>query len=460
MAIAAGLPAPRVLLLDGPAANAAAVGSGPENATLIVSRPLLDAMDRDATQGVLANLVGSLGNGDLRIATSIIAVYQTFGATSALLKAPLSGDARGALWRLIRFGAFRRGRGDAAAQAETITRLLGRELTEFDTRAIDTEPPSGSIAPPPPGDFWKVLYIMPVPVFAGLVVLRSSDPALFQLALVGLLTGAAIWFWAYRRWVTYTAGRAAAITRAILFLPYFIAVVFPQFLMMIVGPFLLGPLLGWLWRTRRYLADATAVQLTRNPDAVAHGLLQLGEVGGGIPGGAWAAPLFVVGPEATEARRIAQLRSQAPEIQAIHHRMAALGSGHGVASPEHLRAATELAQQLARTQADEGNAAGNEHAFTGGLGSIGAFHPPLGERLARLRALGATVAGGAPKRFRGRLSGMPSVLGVPLIALIFVLMAIAAVLMVVVVVLMLAIALAAAAFLMLAVLGLARALFG
>jgi hypothetical protein len=61
--------------------------------------------------------------------------------------------------------------------------------------------------------------------------------------------------------------------------------------------FIVGPLLALAWRSRRYLADATAVQLTRNPDGVASGLAALASRGGLIPGGSWAAPLFVIGPE-------------------------------------------------------------------------------------------------------------------------------------------------------------------
>ena len=61
--------------------------------------------------------------------------------------------------------------------------------------------------------------------------------------------------------------------------------------------FIVGPLLALTWRSRRYLADATAVQLARNPDGVASGLAALASRGGVIPGGSWATPLFVIGPE-------------------------------------------------------------------------------------------------------------------------------------------------------------------
>ena len=53
-----------------------------------------------------------------------------------------------------------------------------------------------------------------------------------------------------------------------------------------------------MWRSRRYLADSSAVQLTRNPDGVARGLAAVYAKGGDVPGAGWAAPLFVVGPRA------------------------------------------------------------------------------------------------------------------------------------------------------------------
>jgi hypothetical protein len=56
----------------------------------------------------------------------------------------------------------------------------------------------------------------------------------------------------------------------------------------------LGPSISLLLRTRRYLADASAVQLTRNPDGLASALQKLSENDTVIPGGNWASHLFVV----------------------------------------------------------------------------------------------------------------------------------------------------------------------
>lgn len=88
IALAAGLPAPDVQLIDSPVANAAVVGSGPGDATVVVSRGLLDALGRDETQGVVAHLVGRVGNGDLAIGRTIASLYYTLGFVSSVLSAP------------------------------------------------------------------------------------------------------------------------------------------------------------------------------------------------------------------------------------------------------------------------------------------------------------------------------------------------------------------------------------
>jgi Zn-dependent protease with chaperone function len=67
---------------------------------------------------------------------------------------------------------------------------------------------------------------------------------------------------------------------------------------MIFGMVLVNPMLRRRWRARRYLADATAVELTRNPTALATALAALHPAR--VPDGAeWAAHLFVVGSDGT-----------------------------------------------------------------------------------------------------------------------------------------------------------------
>ena len=75
-----------VLLLDGTAANAAAVGSSPD-ATIIVSRRLLDELDREETQAMIGHLVGAVGNGDPCTALVVLSMYRAFGLVMTALGA-------------------------------------------------------------------------------------------------------------------------------------------------------------------------------------------------------------------------------------------------------------------------------------------------------------------------------------------------------------------------------------
>ena len=104
MAIAAGLPAPRIMLIDAPAANAAVIGTSPNDARIVVSRGLIEQLNRDELEGALAHLVASIGNGDLRIAFRVTSVFETCGLLVAIINAPFGPRSRRTLWRMVRYG--------------------------------------------------------------------------------------------------------------------------------------------------------------------------------------------------------------------------------------------------------------------------------------------------------------------------------------------------------------------
>src|SRR5882724_12942204 len=66
MAIAAGVPMPRVMVLETDALNAFATGSKVGNGTIVVTRGLLDTLSRDELQGVVAHEMSHLANLDTR----------------------------------------------------------------------------------------------------------------------------------------------------------------------------------------------------------------------------------------------------------------------------------------------------------------------------------------------------------------------------------------------------------
>jgi heat shock protein HtpX len=68
MAIAAGLPMPKVYIIEDTAPNAFATGRDPEHATVAVTSGLLEKLDRDELQGVIAHEMSHVGNFDIRYA--------------------------------------------------------------------------------------------------------------------------------------------------------------------------------------------------------------------------------------------------------------------------------------------------------------------------------------------------------------------------------------------------------
>jgi heat shock protein HtpX len=66
MAIAAGVPMPKVMVLETDALNAFATGSKPGKGTIAVTRGLLNSLSRDELQGVVAHEMSHLANLDTR----------------------------------------------------------------------------------------------------------------------------------------------------------------------------------------------------------------------------------------------------------------------------------------------------------------------------------------------------------------------------------------------------------
>src|SRR4029077_12533973 len=115
---------------------------------------------------------------------------------------------------------------------------------------------------------------------------------------------------------------------------------------------LLGPCMAMLWRTRRYLADATSVELTRNPDALARALQCLSEDNTAFDSGDWATHLFVVNPKGDSGLRGQQLSQQqmAKAIQAwasTAHTMSAQDAANLYDKPVAAPGTTEVAAGVA-----------------------------------------------------------------------------------------------------------------
>ena len=215
LAVSAGIEPPRLLVYEDGPPNALVFGRDPHHATLLVGRSLVDALDREETQGVVARLIASAVDGDLGLAVDIGAVYVTYGLLTTSLAAFVSRTAR-ARWR-------------AAVRA-----LTGR--------ATDPQAAAAGVA--------------------ALLGLPADDD---------------------------TPDTTASGCLTLITMGGFIGVG-----VSLINLFLTGPLLTFAWRSRGYLADATAVDLTRDADGLGRALGALGSAGHGVPGTGWLELLLVV----------------------------------------------------------------------------------------------------------------------------------------------------------------------
>lgn len=199
LSVAAALPTPDIRIADGPDANALVIGTSPQAYALVVTRPLLQRLNRAQLQGAVAHLIGSVADGDLGIGmrTTVHAVL------------------------LAMVGNFRSGRS------------LVRELGQLFVCALR------------PG----------------------------RIDATGLLADLD-----RRREQMGADTRTTSKGTSILFLTV-AGPVLVQFFAGITAEFLLKPLLALAWRHRKYMADATAVRLTRDPDALAEALEQFRDSG-------------------------------------------------------------------------------------------------------------------------------------------------------------------------------------
>ena len=278
MAIAAGLPAPKLMLVDSIGANAAAVGSSPADAHIVLSRRLIDDLDRDQMQAILAHLVGSIGNGDLGIAFMVTSVFETSGLLLNIINIPFDGTSRGRVWRVVRYMLSGGTPEQKAAEAAAIAESLATSL-ESDSSDPDQYFKQGN-----PGLLKKIYRFL-----------------LYPLMFTNMTINLTLWM--------------------------FLNVV-------------LGPSMAMLWRTRRYLADATSVELTRNPDALARALQCLSEDDQtSLDGGDWATHLFVVNPKGDWGLR--GLQPSGDQMQKAIQAWSATAhmAGQGAANPANAPAA-------------------------------------------------------------------------------------------------------------------------
>ena len=208
MAIAAGIPAPRLFVIDSDAVNAAALGRSHRDATVLVTRGLIDRLDRVETAAVIGHLIATIGSGDVKITDSILAAFHTCGFFVTFLDLPF----RWAAWRAL--GGFL-----CAAVTPRPAAASAMRVGESLEHSLDAET---------------------IPSLDGLLP-RIRSRRLRHILLAPLL-------------------------------PFMILNALMKMVLFLWTALFLGPPLSMLWRNRRYAADAMTVQLTRDPDGFARAL--------------------------------------------------------------------------------------------------------------------------------------------------------------------------------------------
>ena len=278
VAIAAGLPAPAVGIIDAGGPNIAAFGTSHVDAGIVATRGLLDALPRAETQLLVAQLTGAIGNGDLRVAASLQAVYRAIGLFLALLDAPLRRSARWAVWTLLtpaRADDVARDRAYAELDAQIMRGGLGRLLLWLPAMLIV-----------PGATFWAIGDRLNV---------DKANPLGGLIPAALLLCGAAVLFYGLARLT-----------------------------LRIWTVFVLSWPLALVWRNRRFLADACAVQLAGDPQALAHALNHLQGSCAIPPGGERVAHLFLCRPDGAGVG--SPLVGLEPRIAARLDRLRAMGA--------------------------------------------------------------------------------------------------------------------------------------
>lgn len=115
LSITAGLPAPRVYIIEEQAMNAFATGRNPKHAVVAVTRGLLDRLERTELEGVLAHEISHIGNRDMLVSTVVVVL-----AGVVVIAADF-------MMRRMLWGSFGGGRRDSrdSGQAHAIMMAIG-----------------------------------------------------------------------------------------------------------------------------------------------------------------------------------------------------------------------------------------------------------------------------------------------------------------------------------------------
>lgn len=113
LAMTAGLPKPKVYVIDDPSPNAFATGRDPKNACIAVTQGLLDKLDKPELEGVIAHEMSHIGNYDIRLMTIIVVLVGIIALISDFFL------------RWTWFGGGRRSSNEGGGQFQLIMLIVG-----------------------------------------------------------------------------------------------------------------------------------------------------------------------------------------------------------------------------------------------------------------------------------------------------------------------------------------------
>jgi len=238
MAIAAAIPAPQVRFMDG-SVNAAVFGSGVGQATILIGARMGDCLTRAQLQAVAGHLVSSIANGDVLIGMRAALALSAFSLAGRMAASFTNRAVFASTLRLAR------------ALVAPTTANLGVIIAQLSDPLGTLDPPAGTVE-------------------------TASERAAKQGATDSRLT--------WRQWVL---------------MPLMGPLILSGLLAGISNALLLAPLMSVMWRQRKYMADATAVRLIGDPDALDEALTRVGGAGALLRLAPCAAHLCIVDPAAT-----------------------------------------------------------------------------------------------------------------------------------------------------------------
>jgi Zn-dependent protease with chaperone function len=297
MAIAAALPPPRVFIADSPIVDAVAFGTDDRHSTIVISQGLLGLLNRAQMEGVAASLVGAIADGDMRIGVQAALSLNLFSLIARLGSLVTQKNARRNVSQIVLATLLPTTRSARKLLADLADPFADEPINEQTNNTPRGTAPASANAG------------AASPAAAGTTAPGAGNPGTSAVSSRGGPIEAL-----RERWEKI---------RPYLWLPLAGPLVMTGFLGAIVNLFMLGPLLSLAWRQRKYMADATAVRLTRDPDTLAGALEQMTKQRS-APLAPWAAHMSVTDHKGRQSGVFGG--SAVPMFPSIDRRLRALGT--------------------------------------------------------------------------------------------------------------------------------------